>query len=350
MSKKLPNVIAAEHLENVSTWQLPSMDGSGNVVPSAEKELRDRAHRVDEVIEDVEDDESIDISPITAEELQEITEAAEREGFELGKKEGFDSGQKEGHAAGYQAGMEQAQAEVRETLEKQVSQLLQIAETLIEPIDKQQLQLQNTLLQFVTSLTEQVIERELIQDSSHILSCVKQAIAALPIGAEGIRVVLNPDDLALVESYSEEFDKGWKFQGDNQLLPGGCRIETRESLVDFSVESKIKAMFSQFLDQQLTDSTATDRGDTDVEPIGDQPSVNLGAELATDATTDQSASESVPDMGASAAETPLEQDGSSLNDERLSNPLRGERNSDAPLEPNTDTDINTNTDNPESSQ
>lgn len=299
MSKKIPNIIAAEHLENVSAWQLPSMDGSDNVIPSAEKELRDRAARADEVIEDVEDEESLMLSPITAEELQEITESAEREGFDQGKKIGLEQGQKEGHEAGYQAGLEQAKTESNQVLEQQVSQLLQIAEALISPIDDQQTQLQSTLLQYVTVLTQQVIERELIQDSSHILSCVKQSIASLPVGAKNIKIILNPDDLALVESYSEEFDKGWRFQGDQQLLPGGCRIETRESLVDFSVESKMKAMFSQFLEGQLTDTS---------ERQAPEPEVNAeieNSDLHEDDTRNELKSSDEPNLNSTATDSSL---------------------------------------------
>ncbi len=256
MSYKSQNLIASEDLEEVLTWQLPSMDGSGKVLSSAEKEARDGAARANEVIEDVEDVGSLVMSPITAEELQAITEAAEKEGFEKGEKDGFEQGQKKGHDEGYQRGREKAEREASELLEKQTSQLLEVAEALVNPIAEQQENIQNILLQYVTGLTRQVVERELIQDSAHILSVVKQAMKALPIGAEKITIFLNPDDLALVEAYSEENDKEWRFRGDGALLPGGCRIETAESLVDFTVESKLEAMFDQFLDRQLMDSTA----------------------------------------------------------------------------------------------
>lgn len=281
MSYKSQNLIASEDLDEVLTWQLPNMDGSGKVLSSAEKEARDVAARANEVIEDVEDVGDMAMSPITAEQLQAITEAAEKEGFEKGEKEGFEQGQKSGHEAGYREGTEKAEREASALLEKQTSQLLQVAEALVNPIAEQQENIQNILLQYVTGLTRQVVERELIQDSAHILSVVKQAMMALPVGAEKITVFLNPDDLALVEAYSEENDKGWRFRGDSELLPGGCRIETRESLVDFSVESKLEAMFSQFLDRQLMDSTLEPvTGDNDqAEEFEDSRAYSSGERL-----------------------------------------------------------------------
>lgn len=342
MSKKLPNLIAAEHLENVSTWQLPSMDGSDNVLPSAEKELRDRANRADEVIEDIDDEESLELSPITAEELQEITEAAEREGFEQGQKSGFETGEKAGYDAGYQAGMEKAQAEASEVLERQVSQLLQIAETLIEPIDQQQEQLEKTLLQFVTVMTEQVIERELIQDSSHILSCVKKAVAALPVGARDIQIILNPDDLALVEAYSEEFDKGWKFQGNNQLSPGGCLIETCESLVDFSVETKMKALFSQFLDRQLTDSSLVDTAEAGLED-GDRVDSD-NSESALDQDVDDGSPEGAADsLEAAISGAPEERPEQTISPDQTNN----QPDNSSGIDSGSGTDVNDDSGNPQ---
>lgn len=270
MSAKLPNLISSEDLQNCNTWSLPEV-GNGAKILSAETKKRQRlesekqaqqlpentphSENVEtdshgEVIEDVDDDQ-LSYSPLTADQLQEMADAAEKEGFDLGYGEGVVKGIAEGKKQGYEEGLAQAQEEVREQLTAQVSQLLQVAEALVEPIHSQEEQLQQLLLRYVTTLTEQVIERELLQDSSHILSVVQRAILALPVGADKIKIVLNPDDLALVESYAEEHGESWFFKGDSQLLPGGCRIESAESLVDFSVESRMKAMFSQFLDKQL---------------------------------------------------------------------------------------------------
>ncbi len=278
MSYKSPNIIASEDLGEFDRWPLPEMGDAEKVLPSAEKEQKDRVARSEEIIEEVDLDESLELSPITAEELQAITEAAEREGFTQGEKAGFEQGQKEGHEQGYQAGLDKAEQENQPILERQVSQLLQVAEALIDPISEQQQQLETTVLNYVTSLTKQLVERELLQDSSHILSVVKQAIAALPVGASHTVVCLNPDDLALVETFSAENNKDWKFRGDPQILPGGCRVLTDESLVDFTVESKLQAMFGQFLDRQLTSSSG------DVEEV-------WGGEAPTcDADTDSSES------------------------------------------------------------
>lgn len=272
MTTKLPNLIAAEDLQSCDAWRLPDMGDGGKVLPAqilkrrqleaqrlaeAEAELEQQARAAQaeaehagEWIEDVSGEE-LSYTPMTAEQLQEITEAAEKEGFDRGYGEGVAQGIAAGKKQGYEDGMAQAQAEARETLTQQVSHLLQVAEALVEPIDDQEQQLQQLMLRYVTTLTEQLVGRELRQDMDQLMSVIKRAFQALPLGAEKIKVWLNPDDLALVQAHAAAQEPSWLFVADAGLQPGGCRIESAESLVDFSVETRVKALFDAFLTQQL---------------------------------------------------------------------------------------------------
>ncbi|NIB43215.1 flagellar assembly protein FliH [Pseudomaricurvus alkylphenolicus] len=282
MSGNNPNRIASEDLQDCNPWLLP--DVSGKVIPSAEKEAADRERHQGEVIEDVSGEE-VSYAPMTADELQALTDAAEKEGFDKGHAEGLAQGQAEGHKQGYEQGLQQAQQESAKVLDDQVGRLLQIAEALMAPIGDQEQQLEHLLLSYVTRLTRQLVERELQMDSAHILSVVQRAVAALPSGSKHLKVILNPDDLALVEAYAEETQKDWGFRGDAQLSPGGCRIETDNSLVDFSVESRIDAMLEQFLDRQLISET----GDVTLEPLPEMPSKAETSSSQREATEEQQA-------------------------------------------------------------
>lgn len=276
ITNKLPNLIAAEDLHNCNTWRLPDVGDGTKVLPAqimkrrqleaeqraqAELERQEQAvmevaHETGEVIEDVNGDD-LAYTPMTAEQLQEITEAAEKEGFDRGYGEGVAQGIAAGKKQGYEDGLAQAQAKARETLAQQVSQLLQVAEALVEPIGEQELQLQQLLLRYVTTLTEQVIGRELKQDANQLLSVIERALKALPVGAEKVKVVLNPEDLALIEAHAAEQEPCWLLASDPQLQPGGCRIQSAESLVDFSVETRVQALFAEFLSQQLVGDDET---------------------------------------------------------------------------------------------
>ncbi len=309
MKTKLPNLISADDAEAYQAWALPEVGGAHNVPASVRKakalierrreEAKARQAPVattlpepvsgqataeainGEVIEDVAECDGIELSPITAEQLQEITEAAAEEGYAEGHERGLQQGQAEGYQKGFERGEAEARQQVTATLTAQAGQLLQVAEALVNPIGEQEQQLSQLLLNYVTTLTRQIVGRELLLDSSHILSVVEQALQALPVGSDRIQIYLNPDDLAVVEAYAEARDKPWGFHGAEELLPGGCRIESAHSLVDFSVESRLEAMFEQFLAKQLAVAN-TDELQAG-EPV---PNLTTGTTLTTGATAD----------------------------------------------------------------
>ncbi len=292
MNPKIPNRIAAEDISDLVTWSPPQV-GSANasaaktVRATAEKNKRQAdgkrpagqaRQRDSEIIEDVAEGE-VNYSPITAEELQAITEAAEKEGLEKGYQEGFSKGE----ADGKRIAQEKAEAEAQQQLGMQVSHLLQVAEVLVEPIAGQEKALENMLLDFVCGLTRQLVEREMLQDSSQVLQAVQTAIEALPSGASNIKICLNPDDLALIETYAEEHQKDWVFRADPGLMAGGCRIETRESLVDYSMEHRLDELLRQFRDKQLSAGSSQQS-----DPTG-EPATEVAPEAESVAASEDAA-------------------------------------------------------------
>lgn len=247
----MPNRIASEDLGEVRGWMLPSIGASGNVVSTAEKEARERKQqellRANEVVEDV-PDPRLPAGPITAEMLQEITEGAEAEGFEAGKVKG----EAEGRLEGYEAGKQQALQEMRQTLTQEAERLTMLANTLQHPLEVQDNALEFLLMQTVKKIAAALVKRELYTDSSHILSVLQEAIAALPVGSKNLTIYLNPDDLAVIENYAQEQNRDWGFIADTNLLPGGCRVDSKESLVDFSVETRMDALLDEFENKQLS--------------------------------------------------------------------------------------------------
>lgn len=256
-TKSLPGRIAAEDLGEVTSWMLPPVDDTGRVLSSAEKEARVRREKLlrngKEKIETVEIPEQ-QKTGMTAQELQEIFDAAEKDGFTQGHTEGFEKGKSEGYEAGRQQGLMEMRAHL--TLEQQRFQSL--ANALINPLTAQDNDIEHMLLDVICSLTQSVIQRELLTDSSHILELVKTAVDALPVGSKNIRISLNPDDLVVVETYANEQQLDWKFFGDTQLQPGGCKVETPESRVDFSVSQRLQTVLEQFLTGQLAQTDGED--------------------------------------------------------------------------------------------
>lgn len=275
----LPNRIAAEDVAQVTTWVLPPVSDNGRVLSSAEKEARERRERLlrreQETIETVEiPEEAPPQVGMTAEEMQAIFDAAEKDGFEQGHKEGFAKGNTEGFEAGRQQGL----MEMRAQLVAEQQRFQRLANALLGPLNAQDEDTEQLLLDVICTLTQSVVQRELLTDSSHVVSLVKSAVAALPIGSKNIRVCLSPDDLAAVETYAAEQQLNWQFFGDNELLPGGCRIETPESRVDFSVSTRLQTVLEQFVTKQLAASDEADEDDAVGNQLGNHFPLEPGNE------------------------------------------------------------------------
>ena len=206
------DLIRADRVEAFNLWDLPSFDLDGHHVPredepEAEPEPEVEAPAVEEIPEEPE------VKPFTVEELEQIRAEAYNEGFATGERDGFHSGQLK------------AQQEARERLEARVAELEALMAHLMEPIRDQDEQIEDMLLELVETMVRQVVQRELHSDSSQIRQVLRGALKALPVGAEQIRIYLNPTDFETVRAIRERHEESWRLLEDDQLLPGGCRVE-----------------------------------------------------------------------------------------------------------------------------
>lgn len=244
--------IAAETIEAIQPWILPPVNDNGRVLSTAEKEAKERKEALlrksKESIQTIEmPDQTSPLKGMTAEELEKIFAAAEQDGFTNGHAEGFEKGRVDGYEAGRQQGLK----EMRDQLTAEQRRFQSLANALLNPLEQQDADVEHLMMNIICHLTQNVIQREMQIDSSHILQLVSTAIDALPIGSKNIRITLNPADLEKVQEYAEQQQLDWSFLADPQLTPGGCRVETPESRVDFSISSRLQTVLEQFLTGQL---------------------------------------------------------------------------------------------------
>jgi flagellar assembly protein FliH len=222
------DLIRARDLEGVDVWALPSFD------PTPEPEPEPEPQVIEEEIEEVPLEE---VQPLTLEELEAIRQEAYNEGFATGEREGFHSTQLK------------VRQEAEAALNAKLASLEQLMEHLFEPIAEQDTQIEKTLIHLVAHMTRQVIGRELRSDSSQITQVLREALKLLPMGADNIRIHLNPQDFELAKALRERHEESWKLLEDEALLPGGCRIETAHSRIDASMETRIEKAVAQLFDQ-----------------------------------------------------------------------------------------------------
>lgn len=250
---KNQNRIAGETIDAMQPWILPPVNDNGRVLSTAEKEAKERKaallRKSKESVQTIEMPEPTSpLKGMTAQELEKIFAAAEEDGFAKGNAEGFEKGRTEGYEAGRQQGLK----EMRDQLTAEQLRFKALANSLLQPLEEQDNDIEQMLLEMICTLTQNVIQREMQVDSSSILAIVKTAIDALPIGSKNIRIILHPKDLPAIDAYATENQLDWKFVTDPQLTPGGCRVETLESRIDFSISQRLQSVLEQFLKGQLS--------------------------------------------------------------------------------------------------
>jgi flagellar assembly protein FliH len=179
---------------------------------------------------------------VSASQLESIVRGALREGRAEGYAEGLAKGEREGHAQGLEAGL----AAGRAIIEDQARRFASLVDSLQQPLASQQEELQQAMLGLIERIARAVVRSELAIRPESILAVVSEALAALPLGAAAVRVFVAPADLAIVrESIGPGRDVA--IEADPAMSPGDCRIETRESVVQYAVSDRLGQMLGQLL-------------------------------------------------------------------------------------------------------
>lgn len=198
--------------------------------------------------------------------LQQGLDEGRRLGQAQGLEQGLQQGREQGLKEGYAAGLKNAEADIR-----QQSQTLKGLMThLRHALNEQDYQLEQALLNLSREIARHVVQRELMIDSSHIIAIVRQALATLPPSRDNVRILVHPDDLPVIEQAIEDSAENWRVLGSKNIQRGGCRVETDQSTVDFTIGERFKQVLEQIVDRQFSEgSFAQVAGQAAVLPAGE---------------------------------------------------------------------------------
>ena len=249
------NRIPSELISNndqVVSWSLPTMDSKkSRVFRSAKKEKSTNADQSTEVIEDYKG--NVDGKPLTADQLKKITDEAYEEGFREGREAGFEKGHSEGIEKGTQQGKDKAYKEFSTQLIDEQMRLKTIANTLHSPMQNQDEKIENIVLDIAIRLTEELLQSEIEREPNKLFGVIKHTLDALPIGAKNIQVLLCKKDADLINSFFPETQRDWRIKINDTLKPGGCQVESDESIIDYSIETRLHNFFSEIESQESPD-------------------------------------------------------------------------------------------------
>ncbi|MCP1675603.1 flagellar assembly protein FliH [Natronocella acetinitrilica] len=217
--------------QSVSRWQAPDMHEpvSPSRAPSGAEAVASRPRYP------------------TAGELESLRQAAQDEGFEQGREEG------------YRAGLEQAQQEARNQAEQadadyrqRVTQLDGVLDALARPLDQLDEQVIEQLSQLALTAARHVVRRELQTQPGEVMAVVREAVAALPLSAQNVRVHVNPEDFRFLgdrlgDSHADAGERAWRLVEDAAISRGGCTVRSDASFIDATVEHRLNQLVIQLL-------------------------------------------------------------------------------------------------------
>ncbi len=179
LSKETLRAEAAERTRAAKKNSAASPHSAQSKTPTKDEDLpENNTSKVEEAIEDVSLDD-ITGDPMSAEHLQHITEAAEKEGYDAGFAKGLEDGKKEGIEQGIAEGIEEGKKQEQERIQDHVDQLSKIIESLTEPLGQEQAALEEQVVYMVCELTRAMVKRELQLDASIVHESVEQCLALL---------------------------------------------------------------------------------------------------------------------------------------------------------------------------
>ncbi len=252
-------IIKAAQQDASDTWPLPNVQSQ----PSEQESQKTNAFgkKNNWVFEPPESEEP-EPQPLTAQEIEEIRQAASAEGFSQGKEEGFAKGYEEGKAKGIEdgkalgmaQGVEEGLTQGQEQITQQSTCWQQLIEQLHQPLASVEKNVEEQLLNLVIQLTEAVVLREAKTNPDILMTAISTGIKSLPSSDAQTQISLHPDDIRMVQSqFGSEYiaEQGWRLLPAPQLSQGSCQIENSTSNIDLQMKTRLKQVLEPFLEDAL---------------------------------------------------------------------------------------------------
>jgi len=161
-------------------------------------------------------------------ELTRLRQEAQQAGAAVGRAEGYSAGQQQGYAAGLAAAATEAAA--LRTLSLAFPSALREADREVADV----------LLTLALDIARQVVGQALAAEPELILATVRELLQTEPVLSGTPRLLLHPDDIALVQQYLADDlqTAGWLLRADPSLTRGDCRVHANSGELDATLATR----------------------------------------------------------------------------------------------------------------
>jgi flagellar assembly protein FliH len=165
--------------------------------------------------------------PPSVEELQAITDAAYRDGFQRGHAEGMAAGQAD--------------------LRRMVAQMEGILDSFTRPLARLDGEVGDALADLATRIAGTLVGQAYRADPTLLADLVREALDAVGSTSRDVELRLHPDDLGLLMPQLMTLD-GVRLTGDATLARGELRLHTEGMRIDGRLDSRLRACLDSLLD------------------------------------------------------------------------------------------------------
>ena len=127
-----------------------------------------------------------------------------------------------------------------------------------EPLEKQEERLFREQCLLISRLASAVLERELRTEPSAIETALSKALEVVKGASQPIEISVNSQDLAALEKVAPDLipSQLWSVAVDDDLMPGGCRLQVADSIIDASIEGRLIVAIREALGLELAELSA----------------------------------------------------------------------------------------------
>lgn len=230
-----------ESNRGISPWRFPEIDGAHDVI---------RAHEGAEAVPDphekIESIEGVAPSPMTASQLEALAKQAEEDGYNEGYQKGLEKGETEGFQKGLDAGKAEAYAAEKQRLAEQQETLEALIVALQAPLKNTENQLEAWVLETTVQLASALVGDAIEEVPDRYKHIIEQVIQALPINRNPFTVSVATQDAEVLQALFDASSRDWNIKADDNIIRGGCRVDSIDGALDFTVTSRIQTYLDQF--------------------------------------------------------------------------------------------------------
>lgn len=177
-------------------------------------------------------------------ELTRLRQQAEQKGYQKGLAQGIDVGKKQGYqdglSQGRQEGIEKGLAESREQQKETVGRFNHMFHEFNDSLNNLDSVISSRLVQLALTAVRAILGKNSLLDNALLLEKIQLLLKQEKLFKGDTELWVNTGDFELVQENigTTLASLGWTLRGDDNILPGGCRITSDEGELDATMDTR----------------------------------------------------------------------------------------------------------------